>query len=131
MCYCFYDEVRSSKVYSIIFHLSRLRHHHPSNSFFFFSLSLSLVSACFILLLIGSNFQTGYAHMALVSKCPLLTTSALRNNMRLEGNVAPIGIITLEDIFEVRTPPCFLLPLLPPLQQQEYIVAVVMFTIHT
>ncbi len=45
-------------------------------------------------------FQMGHSHMALVSHYPLLTTATMRNNSKLAGKVTPIGIITLEDIFE-------------------------------
>jgi metal transporter CNNM len=45
-------------------------------------------------------FQEGRSHMAIVSPCPDLTRQALRSNKPLEGRIAPIGIITLEDLFE-------------------------------
>jgi len=38
--------------------------------------------------------------MAIVSSCPDLTRQALRTGKPLEGRIAPIGIITLEDLFE-------------------------------
>jgi len=45
-------------------------------------------------------FQEGRSHMAIVSSCPDLTRQALRTGKPLEGRIAPIGIITLEDLFE-------------------------------
>ncbi len=45
-------------------------------------------------------FQEGRSHMAIVSSCPDLTRQALRTGKALEGRIAPIGIITLEDLFE-------------------------------
>ncbi len=47
-----------------------------------------------------NTFQEGRSHMAIVSPCPDLTQQALRSGKPLEGRFAPIGIITLEDLFE-------------------------------
>lgn len=45
-------------------------------------------------------FQEGRSHMAIVSPFPELTRQALRAGQPLEGRIAPIGIVTLEDLFE-------------------------------
>ncbi|KAG5193132.1 hypothetical protein JKP88DRAFT_346455 [Tribonema minus] len=45
-------------------------------------------------------FQMGRTHLAIVSSSPKLTREALRHGLPLEGNARPIGIITMEDIFE-------------------------------